>query len=384
MKRQLFFAAVVCLGWAQKSIRAGNINGKEVGTLVVGLILPKSGPQSEYGKEAYEGARLALEDLEVSYPGFAGMIRLETGDDRSTATGAKEAAEELIQKKRATILIGSVSPVSSNAIEELAKKAGVPHIIPADITLPAVNLSETAFRSSALERWQGHLLSVFAVANLKAKKVSVLFDPKDTLSRDVSETFLKHFEKHGGSLVSKVQYNHEKAEFGDRLSEVLRGKPDAILFPSPVASDVSEVMTRLRALKSDIPLLGLERWNRPALTRAAGPAWAGHYFVTSFTKDSGGQKVKHFVNRFKTTNKRYPGVLAAMAYDAMILAGDSFRRAQTTRPAELIRTIRRTTQAEGLSGPFSVNSHGFAEKSGAVMKTTDSGSSFQAIVSPDS
>lgn len=383
MKRQFFIAVAFCLVGSQKSIIAGNINGKEVGTLVVGMVLPMSGPQSLYGKEAYEGARLALEDIEAAYPGFSGMIRIEVGDDQSTAAGARIASEELVQKKRASILIGSVSPVSTDAIEEVAKKTGIPHIIPADRTLPAVTSSETVFRSSALERWQGHLLSVFALNHLKVKSASVLLDPKDSLAHDVVETFLRHFEKRGGKVISRVHYHRDKADISGQLSKIIQGKPDVLLLPGSVNADIKEVMSRLKVLSPGLPILGLERWSRSGLMKEVGASWAGHYFVSSFAMNSGSQKVSHFVNRFKKNNKRYPGVLAAMAYDAMILAGDSFRRAETIRPAELVRSMKRTVRADGLSGPFSVSSSGFSEKSGAVMKTISAGSAFQVIVQPE-
>ena len=354
---------------------------KEIGTLVVGTVFPHSGPQAPYGDEAFAGVEIAFESLTKSDPELAAHITIIKGDDQSTPQGARFAAQELIAK-RASILIGSVTNPSSKTLAEISHEYKKPLIIPASSSLSIGPLSPYIFRSCAIDRWQGKLLGEFAIKELKMKKAAILLDPKVYYSHDIVENFRKAFTSQGGGIVHKEFYLSSKPQFKQHIANIAKTNADFILFPSESATEVASVMLELKKIGLRIPLLGGDRWESPSLKKQARGALEGHYYAIPFTAADPSPRTQIFVDSFKKKMHRYPSALAAMTYDAFLLAANSFKRARTNRATELVRAIKRTKDLPALLGPLSINAEGFAEKSALIMVTTKKGVEVKSTVHP--
>ncbi|MFK7827170.1 MAG: ABC transporter substrate-binding protein [Oligoflexales bacterium] len=359
----------------------GASDRKEIGTLVIGTVFPHSGPQAPYGEEAFAGVEIALESLVKSDPDLAAHINLLKGDDQSTPQGARSAAQELIAK-RASILIGSVTNPSSKTLAEISHEFKKPLIIPASSSLSIGPMSPYVFRSCAIDRWQGKLLGEFAIKELKMKKAAILLDPKVNYSHDIVENFKRTFNSLGGGIVHKELYLSAKPQFRRHITNIAKTNADFILFPSESAKEVAEVMLVLKKVGLHIPLLGGDRWGSPSLKKQAKGALAGHYYAVPFTAEDPNPRTQAFVDSFKKKMRRYPSALAAMTYDAFLLAANSFKRARTNRATELVRSIKRTKDLPALLGPLSINAQGFAEKSALIMVTTKKGPVVKSTVHP--
>lgn len=371
---RIFLKSLLIL-WAVSGPCYGvNIDGKEIGRLSVGVVLPLSGPQAVYGEEALSGIRLALEDFHEFWPKLGTLISLLVEDDRSTSEGARQAAERLIERK-ASLLIGSLAPFSSSALEQVSAHAGIPLIIPADRMLPEKTPSSHIVRSCSLLRWQGAQLSDFALKGIGKKSAGVLYDAVDSLQHDIVERFKVRFLDGGGRIIATETYRRELPAFEEKLSRIAEAKPEFILFPVGNQEDVLKVMKVLRKLQQGLPLLGPASWGRNSLAAQAGAAWPGHFYVSPFSDKVDTPKVRSFVRRFREKHQRAPGVLAAMAYDAMILAADSFRRSLTNLPAGLRRELKKTSGASGLLGRVTVGPDQSARNSGVIFQTTGAGAS---------
>ena len=382
MRLNPLILSVFCLLPSARST-AQNMDGKEIGKLVVGVVLPMSGPQAAYGVEALTGIKLAMEDIARDHPQYHQLIRILVGDDKSTASGAETAAKSLI-RRRASIFLGSVTRTNSASLARVAKEFHKPLVIPANSSLPLRNPSPLIFRSCALDRWQGYLLGEFASKTLGKTNAAILLDPKDHLAHDVAEHFTRNFRRNGGKISLREMYQRgsQNTDFKGRISKIGQSGAQVILFPTSDVEEAAAVMTELRRQKINIPLLGLDRWNTPRLGRTAGPAYPGHFYILPFSSAEPGAATQNFVSRFKARTRRFPSALAAMAYDAMLLVADSFKRAGTSRAKELARAIKRTHNLKGLLGPVSINANQTAEKSGVVMMTTGRGSQAKALVHP--
>ena len=354
---------------------------KEIGTLVIGTVFPHSGPQAPYGDEAFAGIEIAFESLKKSDPELAKHIKLLKGDDQSTPQGARSAAQDLVVK-RASLLIGSVTNPSSKTLAEVSHELKKPLIIPASSSLSIGPVSPYIFRSCAIDRWQGKLLGDFAFNELKLKRAAILLDPKVYYSHDIVENFKKTFTGFGGGVVHKEFYMSSKPQFKQRIANIAKTNAEFILFPSESAKEVAEVMKELKKAGLRVPLLGGDRWDSPNVKRQAKEALESHYYAIPFNADDPSLKTQEFVESFKIKMKRYPSALAAMTYDAFLLAANSFKRARTNRSTELIRAIKRTHDLPALLGPLSINSEGFAEKSALIMVTTKKGPEVKSTVHP--
>ena len=355
--------------------------GKEIGLLSVGTVFPMTGPQAQYGEEAMLGVELALEDIKKSDPEFAKHIRIFRADDRSTPQGAKEAAR-LLHEKRASILMGSVTETNSKALVSENKHLKLPLIIPASSSLAVEFSSPLVFRSCFLDKWQGELMARFFINGVRKNSIAVLTDPQSNYSTDLGASFKKTLLGLGGKIAYSGRYFSKRPQFEDHLKKIKMSDAEAIFFPSTSVSEITQMMELLKKMHIPIPLLGGDKWQNSKIKYLAGKAYPGHFFVQNFSPNIPEQLTVDFVRRFKKVTRRYPSALAAMTYDAMILIGDSFKRAGTMRTNELLRSISRAEHIPGLLGPITVNKYRTAEKSGVVMRTTKNGAQFYQMVHP--
>ena len=214
------------------------------------------------------------------------------------------------------------------------------------------------------------------------KKAAILLDPKVYYSHDIVENFKKSFSALGGGIVHKEFYLSSKPQFKQRIANIAKTNAEFILFPSESAKEAADVMLELKKAGLRIPLIGGDRWDSPTLKKQARDALEGHYYAIPFTAEDPSPRTQEFVESFKKKMHRYPSALAAMTYDAFLLAANSFKRARTNRSTELVRAIKRTKELPALLGPLSINPEGFAEKSALIMVTTKKGAEVKSTIHP--
>lgn len=348
----------------------------------VGVILPLTGPQKEYAKEALDAITIALEHFKNENPRLKKLLKISVADDHSTLQGVEKAFQELLEKK-ASLFIGSLSNPISLKLASLAEKHQIPHIIPAANNIRVTHLASNIFQGSAIYKWQGTLLARFATQALKKKKAALLFDPHDTYQHDIATAFEKNLLKQHGKMIHKEIYKKaDTLDLNKHLLNVLEKKPDVILFPSSALEDVSFVMKVLKSHKSKIPLLGTTTWHNTKLLGLAGKAAIGHYYTVPFVPKSKDSYIFNFVEDFKARTNRLPSSLAAMSYNSLLLAVNSYKNANTTRAKELIRTLQNMTAIKGLMGPMKMNQERFVEHSGIMIEITPYGRKARTTVHP--
>lgn len=344
--------------------------GKVIGKLKIGVILPETGSQVEYGKELWIGIELAMEDLMKSNPDLQQRIILMKEDDQSTPKGAEKAAQILI-KKRASLLIGSVTRISSEAVAEVARKMNRPLIVPGVQNLSFAGDKEYIYRSCYIERWQGAILAEFMTKEFPDKNIAIFSSPSDYYSHDIIEQFKKKYMNK--KQLVQMEYITDQTAMLKLLQSLVQDKVEYILFPSKSIEEVAKLQKLIVSKNLGLTLLGGNRWASYKLRNLAGNSYQGHYFVTPFTPYLQDPLVKSFAERFLAKVKRYPSPLAAFSYDAMTLAAHAFRTAKTNRAKELNRALQNAQKVQGLLGSFNMNGEHFAERPGVIMKTSNLG-----------
>lgn len=340
--------------------------GQAVPKLHLGVVLPMTGAQSTYGREAMRGVRLALADFVKENPQAKGHIRLFKIDDKSQTDRAKKGAEELYGTKRVHMVIGTISSAASMAMADVARKHQRPLIIPMSTTFGIEN-NPYAFSVSYDMPAQGVYLAKFATGKIAGRKAAIIRDDSK-MAKDITDVFKKTFTSQNGVIVAEEVYPFGVDDFAAQITAVKNKMPDVVLVPgSSMASE--EIMKQAKSLNLQARFLGSDNWDSPQLWREDSAR--GHFYSAHFSAQNPAPQVRAFVDAFKQAHGREPSTVAALAYDSVAVGLNAYWQAKSTLKRPLQRALERTSQFSGVTGSISFDETGVAQKSGFIKEISN-------------
>ncbi len=335
--------------------------------IVVGHVASMTGDTATFGRSADQGMRMAIEKINAGGGVLGRPIELVTEDDRSVTEEARTAAQKLIQRDQVVALLGEVASSRSLAAAPEAQRARVPMISPGSTNPKVTEVGDYIFRACFIDPFQGAVMARFAVEELSAKRVAILFDFKQDYSVGLAEFFRATAQKLGAEIVADERYTSGDIEFRAQLTTIRAARPDAIFVPG-YYTELGLIAKQARELGIDVPLLGGDGWDSEKTIEIGGPAVEGYYFSTHYAADSDSPRVQAFVAEFQSKYGGTPDGMAALGYDTAMILADALTRAGSTDGAALRDAIAATTGFEAVSGTISMDAQRNARKDAVVLK----------------
>ncbi|HEY4714069.1 MAG TPA: branched-chain amino acid ABC transporter substrate-binding protein, partial [Aquirhabdus sp.] len=162
----------LAISGCSKKETAASSNSLEV---KIGHSAPLTGAQAHLGKDAQNGAQLAVDDLNAQGVTIAGKkvhFTLDAVDDQADARIATTVAQQLIDDKVSGV-IGHLNSSTTLPASRLYNQNGIVQISPS-ATNPTYTQQgfANAFRVMANDVQQGRALGTYAVTELKAKNIA--------------------------------------------------------------------------------------------------------------------------------------------------------------------------------------------------------------------
>jgi branched-chain amino acid transport system substrate-binding protein len=312
----------------------------------IGHVAPLSGGFAAYGKDAENGVRLALEELNAKGTTIGGKrVRFEllAEDDAGDPKQGSAVAQKLCDAKVSGV-VGHMNSGTTIPASAIYHQCGVPHVTPY-ATNPKLTQAgyQTTFRMGANDNALGAGVARYAAQTLGVKTVAVI-DDRTAYGQGVAEVFKKTALALGMKVVDE-QYTTDKAtEFGAQLTAIKAKKPDAIFFGGlyPQAAPMLRQMEQLGL--TNVKVLGGDGICNPDLGKLSGGAKTADNVVcteggVSLEKAPDGKawKVRYdarFPNQYQTPSP--------YAYDAAMVLVDAMTRAGSADPrvyaSELYKT----------------------------------------------
>jgi branched-chain amino acid transport system substrate-binding protein len=342
--------------------------GKEGGdAIVVGHVASMTGDTATFGRSADEGMRMAIEELNGAGGALGKKLELLTEDDRSVTEEARSAAQKLIQRDHVVALLGEVASSRSLAAAPEAQRAKVPMISPGSTNPKVTEVGDYIFRACFIDPFQGAVMARFALGELHAKRLAILFDFKQDYSVGLAEFFRDTVKKNGGEIVADERYTSGDIEFRAQLTTIRAANPDAIFVPG-YYTELGLIAKQARELGINAPLLGGDGWDSEKTLEIGGDAVDGDYFSTHYAADSDDPHVREFVKRFEAKYGGTPDAMAALGYDAAGILADALKRAGSTDGAKLRDAIAATQGFAGVTGKISIDQNRNARKDAVVLQ----------------
>lgn len=356
--------------------------GKDVSGITVGHVASMTGDTATFGRSADQGIRMAVEEINAAGGVLGQPIAIVTEDDRSVTEEARTAAQKLIQRDQVKALLGEVASSRSLAAAPEAQRAHVPMISPGSTNPKVTEVGDYIFRACFIDPFQGAVMARFAIDELHAKRLAILFDFKQDYSVGLADYFRDTVKKMGGEIVADERYTSGDIEFRAQLTTIRAANPDAIFVPG-YYTELGLIAKQARELGITVPLLGGDGWDSEKTLEIGGDAVNGYYFSTHYAADSDNPRVQQFVKAFTAKYGATPDAMAALGYDTAGILADALKRAGSTDGDKLRDAIAQTKGYEGVTGKITIDPKRNARKDAVVLKIDGGKFHYYRTVSAD-
>ncbi len=326
-----------------------------------------TGSESTFGIATHKGIMMAVEDANASGGIKGKKIRVVSYDDQGKSDEAVTTVTKLITQDKATLILGEVASSRSIAAGAVAQQYKIPMISPSSTNPKVTEIGNFIFRVCFIDPFQGAVMAKFSINNLKLKKAAILRDIRSDYSVGLANFFVEEFKKMGGEIVLDESYASQDADFKTQLTKV-KSKNSDLLFIPGYYTEVGLISRQARQLGYKGTLLGGDGWDSEKLTEIAGESILGGYFSNHFAPEDKNPAVQKFVADYKSKFNEVPNGLAAMGYDAALVAIDAAKRAKDLTPSSIRDAIAETKNFQAVTGIITINEQRNAVKPAVVLK----------------
>ncbi|MBU0485490.1 MAG: ABC transporter substrate-binding protein [Proteobacteria bacterium] len=302
-----------------------------------------------------EGVKLATDEINQGGGVLGRKLRVEMHNAPSSEMALK-VARRLVKNPDIVAVVGH--DLSSGAIPAsvVYEKSGM-LFVSAGATSPLLTSHgfNMVFRNIPSDRQTGAILADFAV-QAGLKKVAVI-DDETVYGRLLAESFLEHAHKVGMEIKMVKSYFLWQTNFKLLASEIKSAEVDAV-FLGAILPLAAEVISQIREMGIEAPILAGDGLDSPTLWKIAGEASEGTIVSTVFNTQSKDEITRKFVSDFTTRFGIMPDTWAAQGYDVVKLLADSFTLAKSTVPIVVSSYMRFMVSRHGVTGSYSFSEHG--------------------------
>jgi branched-chain amino acid transport system substrate-binding protein len=323
-------------------------------TIKIGFFAPITGPAAVDGTSAKNAVEIGLKEVNDAGGIKGKRVELIIYDDRLKAEEAVAIANKLIEKDKVVGVVSGSYSGPTRVTAPIFQKAGMPMVagyaVHPDVTWDpkAKKPNDFIFRNGFLGEVEGAAAAEYAVKNLKAMKMSLIFMDND-FGRAISAGFASHAEKLGASILSKQMYKFPgEKDFRPFLTRIKEGNPD-LIFAAGYYNEAAAIVRQAKELEIKGILMGEEGFDSPKFLEIAGPAAEGVIIATNLDRDDPRPLVQNFLKNYRQAYGHDADMVGASSYDAFKILVAAVEKAGTD-PKAIQQALLDTKDYNGLTG----------------------------------
>jgi branched-chain amino acid transport system substrate-binding protein len=326
-------------------------------TIKIGFFAPITGPAAADGVSARNAVELGLKDVN-SAGGIKGKkVELIIYDDRLKSEEAVAIANKLIERDKVVGVVSGSYSGPTRVSAPIFQKAGMPMVagyaVHPDVTWDPKEKkpNDFCFRNGFLGEIEGAAAAEFAVKNLKAKRISLIFMDND-FGRAISSGFAERAGKLGTTILTKQMYKFPgEKDFRPFLTRIKEGNPD-VIFAAGYYNEAASIVRQAKELGIVSQILGEEGFDSPKFLEIAGPAAEGVIIATNLDRDDPRPLVQNFLREYRKAYNEDADMVGASSYDAFMILVKAIEKAGTD-PKAIQKALLETKDYNGLTGKIS-------------------------------
>lgn len=355
MKKQMVVVAALMAAGAV----IGQVQAQEV--VKIGHAAAVTGPVAYFGKDTENGARMAIEALNVRGVTIGGKkvtFQLMAEDDGGDPKQATSVAQKLVDA-RINGMVGHETSGTTIPASKIYYNAGIPQISPST-TSPKYTQQgyNTTFRVVANDVQLGQALGRYATGEMKVRRVAVV-DDRTAYGQGLVTEFSRSLQSRGGSVVAR-EFTHEKAtDFSTIITRIRASKPDMVFFGG-MSATAGPMLRQMKQLGMNVRMMGGDGICSDEIFKLSGGTMADGQVVCA---EAGGVQgeAKVGMDKFRADYKKRFGIdvqiNAPYAYDAVMTMAEAMVKAGSSAPARYLPVLAKI-QYKGVTGPIAFDQRG--------------------------
>ena len=345
-----------------------------------------TGGVANFGKQTMQGIQLAFKEANAAGGVLGKKLVLVTADNKSEPSEATNAITKLITQDKVIMVLGPIASSNVLATLQVGQDNKVPVLTAtgtnAKITVDNGKVRPYAFRACFIDPFQGSVMANFATKTLKAKTAVMYIDSSSDYSKGLAESFEAQFVKNGGVIVSKEAFLQKDQDFKATLTKIKVMNADTIFIPA-YYEEVGKIAKQAREMGITAPLIGTDGFDDPKVVEIAGAdALNNTFFSNHYSAQDTDPRIVKFVAAYKAEYGQEPSALAALGYDAALMAIDAIKRANSTEGPKLRDALEQTKDLQVVTGVITLDANHDPIKSGVVIEMKDGKQVFKEKINP--
>jgi branched-chain amino acid transport system substrate-binding protein len=338
----------------------------------IGHAAPLTGAQAHLGKDAQNGAQLAVDDLNAGGIQIGGKkvhFTLDAVDDQADARIATTVAQQLIDDKVSGV-IGHLNSSTTLPASRLYNQNGIVQISPS-ATNPTYTQQgfSNAFRVMANDIQQGHALGTYAVSELKAKHIAII-DDKTAYGAGLAAEFEKAVKEAHGNLVAHEYTTDKETDFNAILTRIKGTKPDLVFFAGMDGQGAAMVQ-QVKNLGLAAQFMGGDGIYTPDFMKLAGNFAEGTVASLPGAPLAKMPKGPEFQKKFEAKFGAIQ-LYGAYNYDAVMVMVDAMKRANSVDPKVYVKEMK-TSNWPGVTTTIGFDNKGDLSKASITIYKVEGG-----------
>jgi branched-chain amino acid transport system substrate-binding protein len=328
--------------------------------LRIGFLTVKTGPLAAGGAQQEEGAALFLKERNGSLAGR--KVELITKDTAGTPATAKTRTQELVEREKASVIIGPLATNEALAIDGYIRETKVPLITTtsaATVDLKAHAVNPWVLHAFGTAPQVTYALGDYAAKTLGYKRVAIVAEDF-TYGHEGAGGFQLAFEAAGGKIVQKLWPPLNAPEYGPFLAQIKRDV-DAIYMGFAGSNPIRFLRQYAEVgLKGKVAVLGNTTSTDEGILKVMGDeavdvVTAGWYAAGLDTPDN-----KKFVAAINADDKHDPGFYTAGPYTALLIIEEALKATggKTDDAAAFLKAMTDVRLTHGPIGPVRLDDYG--------------------------
>ena len=322
----------------------------ENAVIKIGFVGPLSGDQATQGQDMFRGAKLSVEQAAAQgdiLPGY--RLELVALDDQRSPTQAVAAAKKLVANKDVVAVVGHLNSSCTMPASAIYHQARMLQITPVSSN-PQISRQgfDTFYRTCATDDLQGPAAALFAVRELKAKRIFII-DDMTTYGRGLANEFEKKLKSMGGDVLGHEGIVQGDKDFTPLLTKVKSLNPDLVYFAG-MFPEAALLIRQRRDVGLNGYFMGGDGLFDATLIELATPEAAKGIYLTTIGSDIHGiLTAKHFVEAYE---KKYGsiGAYSSYAYEATNLVLRAIKVAGRKDRQAVLAAMKTVKDYPGLFG----------------------------------
>lgn len=327
-------------------------------TILIGLVGPLTGPSARIGKDLENGAQLAIADANAQKPtlkGKAVTFKLLSEDDQSDPRTAVAVAQRLVDEGVVGV-VGHWNTGTSIPAARIYHDAGIAQVAPVATGHGYTQQGfDTSFRVMGHDDDGGNYAGIYAVTQLKAKRIAVI-DDRTAFGQGLADEFIKSLAAQGIQPVAREYVDDKTVDFSAVLTTV-RSKNADLIFFGGVDSQAAPLARRIKQLGMNTPLMGAGGFVSQTFLTLAQKEGEGVVALEPglpLEQMPGG---KAFEQAYRDRYQTHIELHAPFAYDATRVLIAAIEQAGSADPADYLPKLR-TIHYQGVTGTIAFDSQG--------------------------